>query len=80
MKQTDIDKNEEEKRIKEYNKIFNLLNSNIEQFKKMFINNMDNIHKDKNKKIIIKNVLKTIIMMLLKILKLKKIMKIMKLK
>lgn len=64
MKQTDIDKNEEEKRIKEYNKIFNLLNTNIEQFKKMFINNMDNIHKDKNKKIIIKkkgnNITKTI--------------------
>lgn len=31
--------NEEEKRIKEYTKIFNLLNTNIEQFKKMFHNN-----------------------------------------
>ena len=30
------EKNEEEKRIKEYTKIFNLLNTNIEQFKKMF--------------------------------------------
>ena len=33
------EKNEEDKRIKEYNKIFNLLNSNIEQFKKMFSSN-----------------------------------------
>ena len=54
-------KNEEEKRIKEYNKIFNLLNTNIEQFKKMFVNNQNNdMNKTKteknkdNKKIIIK--------------------------
>lgn len=52
MKQTDIDKNEEEKRIKEYTKIFNLLNTNIEQFKKMFKSNahstkVSNINKDK---------------------------------
>ncbi len=54
-------KNEEEKRIKEYNKIFNLLNTNIEQFKKMFVNNQNNdMNKTKteknkdNKKIIFK--------------------------
>lgn len=58
LKQTIYEKNTEEKRIKEYNKIFNLLNTNIEQFKKMFINN---INKNKNeklnydKKIIIQN-------------------------
>ena len=52
-----IDKNEEEKRIKEYNKIFNLLNSNIEQFKKMIFtnNNFPNNNKNENKKIVIKN-------------------------
>ena len=33
------EKDREEKRIKEYTKIFNLLNTNIEQFKKMFNNN-----------------------------------------
>ena len=32
----------EEKRIEEYTKIFNLLNTNIEQFKKMFNNNANN--------------------------------------
>ena len=54
-------KKEEEKRIKEYDKIFNLLNTNIEQFKKMFVNKQNNnINKIKaekgkdNKKIIIK--------------------------
>ena len=46
------EKNEEEKRIKEYTKIFNLLNTNIEQFKKMFKSNahstkVSNINKDK---------------------------------
>jgi hypothetical protein len=35
----DKEKNEEDKRINEYNKIFNLLNANIEQFKKMFSSN-----------------------------------------
>ena len=52
IRQTIIDKNEEEKRLKEYNKIFNLLNSNIEQFKKMFIssnNNNNNIKSLNNK-------------------------------
>ncbi len=53
IKQNPIEKIEEEKRIKEYNKIFNLLNTNIEQFKKMF-NKNNIINKDKNKKIIIK--------------------------
>ena len=53
IRHTPTEKNEEEKRIKEYNKIFNLLNTNIEQFKKMFNNNII-INKDKNKKIIIK--------------------------
>ena len=49
LKQTMIDKNEEEKRLKEYNKIFNLLNSNIEQFKRMFISNKNsNINNDNN--------------------------------
>ena len=51
IKQNPIEKIEEEKRIKEYNKIFNLLNTNIEQFKKMF-NKNNIINKDKNKKII----------------------------
>ena len=57
IKQTIIDKNEEEKRLKEYNKIFNLLNSNIEQFKKMFNNNINNYNviNDKNKIILIKD-------------------------
>ena len=62
IKQTLIDKNEEERRLKEYNKIFNLLNSNIEQFKKMFNtnknnnnHNINNNNNNKNKKIIIKN-------------------------
>lgn len=48
---------EEVKRLKEYNKIINLLNTNIEQFKKMFnkkISN-NNPNKNKNKKILIKN-------------------------
>ena len=65
IKQTIIDKNDEERRLKEYNRIFNLLNSNIEQFKKMFNNsNTNNIinnnhinenkNRNKNKKIIIK--------------------------
>ena len=65
------EKNEEDKRIKEYNKIFNLLNSNIEQFKKMFSsntyknkvpnqkekekNNQNNNPKNKSKKILIQN-------------------------
>ena len=41
---TNNEKNEEEKRIKEYKKIFNLLNTNIEQFKNMFnINKIPNI-------------------------------------
>jgi len=48
IKQTIIDKNEEERRLKEYNRIFNLLNSNIEQFKKMF--NSSNIKTDNNNK------------------------------
>ena len=54
--------NEEERRIKEYNKIFNLLNTNIEQFKKMLVNNQNNnmnkIKTEKrkdNKKILLKN-------------------------
>lgn len=34
IKQTILDKDKEEKRLKEYNRIFNLLNSNIEQLKK----------------------------------------------
>ena len=60
IKQTIIDKNEEERRLIEYTKIFNLLNSNIEQFKKMFINkdindNNSNKNKNKNKKIVIQN-------------------------
>ena len=53
-KEKEIKKNiiEEEKRIKEYTKIFNLLNTNIEQFKKMFKSNahstkVSNINKDK---------------------------------
>jgi hypothetical protein len=54
IKQTLIDKNEEERRLKEYNKIFNLLNSNIEQFKKMF--NGNNSENNKN----IKNIHHTI--------------------
>ena len=37
------EKKEEEKRIKEYTKIFNLLNTNIEQFKKMFNININKI-------------------------------------
>ena len=41
------EKNEEEKRIKEYSKIFNLLNTNIEQFKKMFNSNTYNAHNNK---------------------------------
>ena len=36
------EKNPEKKRIEEYTKIFNLLNTNIEQFKKMFTNNTKN--------------------------------------
>jgi len=52
IRQTIIDKNEEERRLIEYRKIFNLLNSNIEQFKKMFTNKDSN---DKNKKIVIQN-------------------------
>ena len=65
---TNNEKSEEEKRIKEYTKIFNLLNTNIEQFKKMFNinkipnikNNLKNIKpninsKNNNKKILIKN-------------------------
>ena len=61
IKQTILDKNEEERRLKEYNKIFNLLNSNIEQFKKMFNgtnNNNDNTNNNNNNKI--KNINKTI--------------------
>ena len=62
-----IGKNEKEKRLKEYNKIFNLLNTNIEQFKKMFNNNIMNKNEkenendtdDKNKKIILKKKLNT---------------------
>ena len=48
---------EEEKRLKEYNTIINLLNTNIEQFKKMFNNNKNiiNNNKNKNKKISMKN-------------------------
>ena len=65
------EKKEEEKRIKEYTKIFNLLNTNIEQFKKMFninINKIPNLNtanikklkqndiiSSKNKKILIKS-------------------------
>jgi hypothetical protein len=54
IKQTLIDKNEEERRLKEYNRIFNLLNTNIEQFKKMFncnnnnSKNVNNNHINKN--------------------------------
>ena len=69
LEETFTDKNKEEKRLKEYNKIFNLLNTNIEQFKKMFNSNINdnNIDKnenenekdDKNKKIIIKKKLNT---------------------
>ena len=63
IKQTIIDKNEEERRLIEYRKIFNLLNSNIEQFKKMFTNkesnDSNNLNNDKNnkknKKIVIQN-------------------------
>ena len=69
INQNIIDQSEEEKRLKEYNKIFNLLNSNIEQFKKMFNNNKNTnnnlnnnninsnnvINYNKNKKIIIKD-------------------------
>ena len=69
IKQTLIDKNEEERRLKEYNRIFNLLNTNIEQIKKMFkcnnnnknVNNNDinkNYNKNdykENKKIILSN-------------------------
>lgn len=63
IKQTIIDKNEEERRLIEYRKIFNLLNSNIEQFKKMFTNKesneSNNLNNDKNnkknKKIVIQN-------------------------
>ena len=54
----DINKNEEEKkRLKEYNKIINLLNTNIEQFKKMVNNKNSTINntKSNNKKILIKN-------------------------
>ena len=56
----DINKNEEEKkRLKEYNRIINLLNTNIEQFKKMVNNNNKNStinnNKSNNKKILIKN-------------------------
>ena len=57
-KQTILDKNEEEKRLKEYDTIFNLLNSNIEQFKNMFnntkvINNINKKEKIIDNKIII---------------------------
>ena len=66
IKQTIIDKNEEERRLLEYRKIFNLLNSNIEQFKKMFTNkesndnnnsnnDKNNKNNKKNKKIVIQN-------------------------
>ena len=60
IKQTIIDKNEEERRLLEYRKIFNLLNSNIEQFKKMFTNKESNDNNNsnndkKNKKIVIQN-------------------------
>ena len=45
------EQNEEEKRIKEYTKIFNLLNTNIEQFKKMFNNsNKKNNNSNNNSK------------------------------
>ena len=56
LKQGIIEKNGEEKRIKEYNKIFNLLNTNIEQFKRMFSNNANTnkIENNGNKKVIIK--------------------------
>ena len=50
-KETVTDKNREEKWIKEYNRMFNLLNTNIEQFKKMVNNNYNinrNIYKDNN--------------------------------
>ena len=71
LEETFTDKNKEEKRLKEYNKIFNLLNSNIEQFKKMFnsndndnnMNKNENENEDekeaKNKKIIIGKKLNT---------------------
>lgn len=65
------EKNDEQKRIEEYTKIFNLLNTNIEQFKKMFninINKIPNLNtanikklkqndiiSSKNKKILIKS-------------------------
>jgi hypothetical protein len=59
IRQTIIDKNEEERRLIEYRKIFNLLNSNIEQFKKMFTNkdsnDNNNLKNKKNKKIVIQN-------------------------
>ena len=50
------EKNEEEKRIKEYKKLFNLLNTNIEQFKKMFNSNNDNNNNDKVKNTKEKNI------------------------
>ena len=44
------------KRIKEYKKLFNLLNTNIEQFKKMFNSNNDNNNNDKVKNTKEKNI------------------------
>ena len=43
------EKNEEKKRIEEYTKIFNLLNTNIEQFKKMFNSNSNKENNNNNK-------------------------------
>lgn len=54
IKQTILDKDKEEKRLKEYNRIFNLLNSNIEQLKKMFNSNNNNEINNENKEIISK--------------------------
>ena len=54
IKQTIMDKDKEEKRLKEYNRIFNLLNTNIEQLKKMFNSNNNNEINNENKEIISK--------------------------
>ena len=54
IKQTIMDKDKEEKRLNEYNRIFNLLNSNIEQLKKLFKSNNNNEINNENKEIISK--------------------------
>ena len=52
IKQTIMDKDKEEKRLKEYDRIFNLLNSNIEQLKKLFNSNNNNEINNEDKEII----------------------------